>query len=315
MIRDVPELLVSLVLLSVAGDRFVVAIGRLARTLDMRRAVIGMLIGGVGTSLPELLVAGLAAHRGASTLALGSVVGSIIANTSLGLGLAAVVSPVHVDSLTIRREAPISVASVFVFALVAHAGLTRGIGDADLMVLVALGVLLVNLARRNRSDPELTVEVEDLFSPVPSGGLVAAACWIVTLTVAMILGAELLVDSAVRLAERFGVSQGLLGVTLVGLGTSAPLIASSIQAARRGDHDIVAGDVLGANIVLAFAGAFVIGLAAPGTTTEAAALPLWAMALLLLLAWAAMARGAVVRRWEGAMLALLYLAAVSVSLR
>ena len=315
MTRDLVELAASLALLTVAGDRFVVAVGRLARTLDLRPAVVGMVVGGIGTSLPELIVAALAAHRGASALALGSVVGSIVANTSLGLGLAAVVSPIHVDSVTIRREAPISVGAVGLFALVAHAGLTRGDGEGGLVVLVAIGVLLVHLARRGRPEPELTEEIADLFAPVPESGIAAAAVHLLALVVLMVLGADLLVDSAVRLAGRFGLSQGLIGITLVGVGTSAPLIASSIQAARRGDHDIVAGDVLGANIVLALAGAFVIGITAAGPIVETGAAALWVMVVLLVLAWGAMARGAVVRRWEGALLALVYLAAVTVALR
>lgn len=124
MVIDIVSLLGGLLLLTVAGDVFVIGVARVAEALRMRPTVVGALVGGLGTSVPVLIVSAIATVQRAPEIALGNLVGSIIVNVSLGLAIASLVAPIKVDSQTVRREAPISVASVLFFAVVVHVGVT-----------------------------------------------------------------------------------------------------------------------------------------------------------------------------------------------
>jgi cation:H+ antiporter len=122
----------------------------------------------------------------------------------------------------------------------------------------------------------------------------------------MLGGAELMVVSAVDLAKRLGLAQGFAGLTLVGIGTSAPLIASSIQAARRAEHDLVVGNVLGGNLFIALGGGALVGLLSRGEVRGVSGLALCMMVGVVFASWLAMARGSVVARWEALLLLLAY---------
>jgi cation:H+ antiporter len=301
---DVTGLILSLTVLAVTGDQFIVAVARLAAALRMRPTVVGAVIGGIGTSIAELIVAALATVRRSPQLAVGSLVGSIIANVCLALAIAALITPIRVDSATVRREAPLSVAAVALFAVLAGGGISLTDGVVMAVALVAAVALLLVSARRPGPDDELGAEVvEFLDTPKrrPRPEIVRA---VVSLAV-MLGGAELMVSSAVGLAKRIGLAQGLAGLTLVGIGTSAPLIASSIQAARRAEHDLVVGNVLGGNLFIALAGGAIVGLLSGGDASITA-VALWLMASVVVAAWLAMARGGVLARWEALLLLLAY---------
>jgi cation:H+ antiporter len=122
----------------------------------------------------------------------------------------------------------------------------------------------------------------------------------------MLGSAELRVSSAVGLATRLGLAQGFAELTLVGVGTSAPLIASSIQAARRAEHDLVVGNVLGGNLFIALGGGAILGLLSHGHVSGVSGLALWLMAGVVFASWLAMARGGVLTRWEAFLLLLAY---------
>jgi len=306
MSADLLELLVSLVVLTVAGDQFVVGVARVAASLRVRPTVVGAIIGGIGTSLPELIVAWVASARGDTQLAVGNLVGSVIANISLGLAIAALVAPVRVDSRTVRREAPLSVASVLLFALVVIGGISAGEG---LLLVVVLGASLFGLlmnARRGPMSDELAVEVVDFFGRPTRQRVKREIARTVAGMVGMVAGAELLVASATDLAQRLGLAEGFVGLTLVAVGTSAPLIAASVQAARRGDHDLVVGNVLGGNLVIALAGGAIVAFVANGPSGWVGPAPLWSMSAVTVAAWGFMARGSRITRWEAVVLLLAY---------
>ena len=299
MALDVAGLVLSLAVLALTGDQFVLAVASLAGALRMRPTVVGALVGGFGTSLAELIVAVLATLRRAPQLAVGSLVGSIIANVCLALAVAALITPVRVDSRTVRREAPLSVASVALFALLAANGLSSRNGVVMLVVLVpVIGLMLVSAGRRGPED-ELGAEVvEFLETPAhrPRPEILRA---FVSLAF-MLGGAELMVVSAVDLANRLGLAQGFAGLTLVGIGTSAPLIASSIQAARRGEHDLVG------NLFIALGGGALVGLLSRGEVSGVSGLALCMMVGVVFVSWLAMARRSVLVRWEALLLLLAY---------
>ncbi len=305
MAGDVAGLVLSLVVLALTGDQFIIGVARLAGALRVRPTVVGALVGGFGTSIAELIVAALAAGRhSAEQLALGSLMGSIIANVCLGLTIAALITPVRVDSGTIRREAPLSVASVALFALLAGGGISRADGVIMAVALVPVVVLLFVSARRGGAD-ELGVEVVEFLEESAYQPRREVVRSLVSLAV-MLGGAELMVTSSVGLANHLGFSQGFAGLTLVGVGTSAPLIASSIQAARRAEHDLVVGNVLGGNLFIALGGGALVGLIAPGHVAGAGILPLVLMVGVVLASWLAMARRRVLARSEALVLLIAY---------
>jgi cation:H+ antiporter len=302
MAWEILSLLGGFVVLAVSGDQFVIGVGRLAAVARIRPSVVGAVVGGLGASLPDLVVASVASTRGAPQLAVGTLVGSNIANICLALGLAALVAPVRVDSRTVRREMPICVAAVALFAILAAGGLRRVDG---FVLLVALGAAiggLVGRAGHGHLDDELELEVRRFFR-LPGGQTPSREVVRTLAAVAfMIAGAELLVHASTALARRVGLAEGLLGLTIVAVGTSTPLIAIAIQAARRGEHDLVAGNVLGSNLFIALAGGAIVALVRPGPAASVGPVPLWLMTGVTAAAWGFMARGSRVTRWEASVL-------------
>jgi cation:H+ antiporter len=306
---DIAGLVVSLAVLALTGDQFVVATARIASALKLRPTVVGALVGGFGTSIAELIVAALATLRHSPQLAVGSLVGSIIANVCLALAVAALITPVRVDSGTVRREAPVSVAAVALFALLAARGISRTDGVIMLVLLApVVGLLLVSARRRGPEDKLGTEVVEFFETPAhqPRPEILRALASLAL----MLGGAELMVTSVVALATRLGLAQGFAGLTLVGIGTSAPLIASSIQAARRGQHDLVVGNVLGGNLFIALGGGALVGLLSRSDVHGVGALSLWVMTGAVVVSWLAMGRRSVLARWEAGLLLLAYGAAL-----
>jgi cation:H+ antiporter len=302
---DLVGLFGSLVVLAISGDQFVIALARISASLRIRPTVAAALVGGFGTSIAELIVAGVAAAK-SPTLAIGSLVGSIVANVCLALAIAALIVPLKVDSATVRREAPISVASVALFAILAVGGITKVKG---LVMLVALGVavaaLLIGQGRR-KEDP-LGSEMAEFAS---SETRQSPAEWIRAfgMLVLMLGGAEIMVTSALGVAKHLGFSDGLAGLTLVGVGTSAPLIAASIQAARKGEHDLVVGNVLGGNLFIALCGGAIVGLLATTASVHVGTVALVLMTVVVVASWLGMARGATLRRSDAIILLIAYAA-------
>jgi cation:H+ antiporter len=303
---DIAGLMLSLVLVAFGGDQFIVAIARLAHTLKLRPTLVGVFLGGFGTSIVELIVAALAAARHSPQLAVGSLVGSVAANVCLALTIAALITPVRVGSATVRREAPLSVVSVVLFAVLALGGLSLAKGVVMAAALLPVLGLLLFSARQRGPDP-LEAEVVE-FLERPARGPRPEVNRAIGSLVVMLGGADLMVNCAVGLAARLGMTQGFAGLTLVGIGTSAPLIASSVQGARRGEHELVVGNVLGGNMFIALAGGALVGLLSNGRPGGTSVLALSVMVGAVVASWLAMAKGSVVSRWEALLLLVVYVA-------
>jgi cation:H+ antiporter len=302
--------LLGLGLLTVAADHLVVGAGRLATRLRVAPVVVGVVVIGLGTSAPEFLVSGLAATAGDVDLAAGNLVGSNVLNLTLILGVAAIVSPIVVRSTVVRREAPLSVAAVGLFAGMALLGLGAVTGAVLAVAGVFALLILVRLARR-ASDRELPDEVTEFLDDQPQ-----PTVWIETVRTVLgmagtLAGAQLLVANAAEIATRLAVPQVIVGFTLVAVGTSLPELVTAIQAQRRGESDLLIGNLLGSNLFNALIGGAVVGLAAGNTDASGLGAPiLVAMVMVSLLAWALLFRGYRVSRPEAAVLLAAYLLAL-----
>ena len=241
-------LLLGLALLLVGAEMLVRGASRLALATGMSPLVIGLTVVAFGTSTPELAVSIGAANSGAPDIALGNVVGSNITNVLLILGVSALIAPLIVARQLIRVDVPIML-GVSVLALVL--ALDGGIGRVDGAILAALlvGYTLLQV-RLGRSDPAAGDTALDTVNGPPRG----TRAWVMNVALVggglalLILGANWLVDSATLIARQFGLSELVIGLTVVAVGTSMPEIATSIIATIRGQRDLAVGNVVGSNI-------------------------------------------------------------------
>lgn len=256
MLLAVIFLVIGIVLLTFAADHFVEGAVSLADVFNISPVVVGALVIGFGTSLPEMLVSGVAAVQGDADLGVGNVVGSNVANLTLVLGLAALIAVINIDTLTSRRELPICIGAVLLFALLVQDGFRRWEGVVLLVALAAtLYWLLSNAHDHNEESP--ATEHEE-FSPARS-----AIRTVLGLT-GTVGGAWLLVAGGTTLADEVGLTGGFVGLTLVAIGTSLPEMVTAVVAARKGETDLIIGNLLGSNIFNSLAVGAVLGLLGPG---------------------------------------------------
>lgn len=262
MILAIVALIAGLALLVWSADRFVGGAAALARHLGMKPLLIGIIIIGFGTSAPEMLVSALSALEGSPGIALGNAYGSNIANIALILGVTALLSPIMVHSSVLKKELPMLTGILLLsLALFMDLSLSR----IDALVLILVFILLMSWTVyqgiRNPSDP-LTQEIaqEATQASLP---LAWSLFWLIVGLVLLIASSRVLVWGAVTIAHIFGVSDVIIGLTIVAVGTSLPELASSVAAARRGEHDMALGNVLGSNMFNTLAVVGISGLIKP----------------------------------------------------
>lgn len=255
----------GLATLTVAADHFVRGAARIAVAKQVPPVVVGAVLIGFGTSAPEMVVSGIAAGRGDLDIGVGNIVGSNVANISLVLAAAASVVAIPVSSSTIRREVPISVASVIVFALLIQGEITRLEGGL-LAILIAMFLFFV-LRAGTSSDVTFHDDVSDIVGDDPFHfryEVLRAVNGLVFVVVA----SWFIVDGAQRVADALDLSGGFVGFTLVALGTSAPELVTSVQAARQGETELLVGNLLGSNVFNSLAVGGIIGLVGPGPVLD-----------------------------------------------
>lgn len=240
-----------------SADRFVEGSASAARYFGMPPLLIGMVIVGFGTSAPEMVVSALAALDGSPGIALGNAYGSNIANIALILGVTALISPIMVHSTVLRKELPLlSLVTLLAIGLIADLDLSRL--DAVVLLLVFGGLMAWTIYQglQQKTDSlAKEVEAETAEKAMP---LKRAVFWLVAGLLVLIASSRILVWGAVEIAKVFGVSDMVIGLTIVAVGTSLPELASSVIAARKGEHDIALGNVLGSNLFNTLA---VVGIA------------------------------------------------------
>lgn len=257
MVIAILALIVGLALLVWSANRFVEGSASTARHFGMPPLLIGMVIVGFGTSAPEMVVSALAALEGSSGIALGNAYGSNIANIALILGVTALISPIMVHSTVLRKELPIlTFVTILTVVLLADLDLTRLDAIVLLLVFGSLMAWIIYEGLKQKTDSlakEVEAETAEKAMPIKR-----SVFWLVIGLVLLIASSRILVWGAVEIAQIFGVSDMIIGLTIVAVGTSLPELASSVIAARKGEHDIALGNILGSNLFNTLA---VVGIA------------------------------------------------------
>jgi cation:H+ antiporter len=317
MLRDIAFLAIGVVALYFGAEWLVRGSAGIARSFGVSALVVGLTVVAIGTSMPELVVSAGAALEGKSDIALGNVVGSNICNIGIILGLTAIISPPRVERGMILRELPVlflATAAVPVFLVDGLLGRIEG----ALLLAGALAFIYFLIATSRRGALEHSVEdeaeiLEELEERVlhhidisPRARLKLGAIGLVGLVV-LVLGGKLFVDGAVGIASRVGMSERVIGLTVVAVGTSLPELAASLVAALRGHSDIAVGNVVGSNIfnlLLILGGAALISPIAG--SLDVYVLDFAAVGVMTLLAVVFLRTERVIRRWEGVLLAVIY---------
>ncbi|MEM9712792.1 MAG: sodium:calcium antiporter, partial [Actinomycetota bacterium] len=259
---------------------------------------------GFGTSAPEMVVSGIAAGGGELDVGVGNIVGSNIANLTLVLGVAGAITAVAIPASVLRREAPMSMASLVVFAVLVQDGLLfwEGLVLAGAMA-AAITIVLLG-ARSGEQDPG--GELDELLDDDSADIKVELGRTLVGLA-GTVGGAWLLVEGATNIAEDNGLSGGFVGLTLVAIGTSLPELVTTVLAARKGQTDLIVGNLLGSNLFNSFAVGGVTALLGNGPLDDPDldGLPILMMVGIGFIAWAFMAQGRKISRWEGIVLLIL----------
>ncbi len=255
MMLPIIALIVGLLLLIWSADRFVDGSAATAKYFGMPALLIGMVVVGFGTSAPEMVVSAISAMNGSPEIALGNAYGSNITNIALILGITALISPIAVGSTIIRKELPLLMAVTGLSALLLW---DNDISRADAVILLVVFALLMGwtIIQGIRHKGDAMGEQEE--AEIPSMSIQKALMWLVVGLAVLIGSSQMLVYGAVEIATALGVDELVIGLTVVAIGTSLPELASSVAAARKGEHDIAVGNIIGSNFFNTLA---VVGIA------------------------------------------------------
>ena len=270
MLLATAAVVIGVALLIWGADRFVDGAASVAKNLRVPPMVIGLTIVSLGTSLPEMIVAAMAALDGNRDLGIGNVLGSNIANIGLVLGITALIMPLAVQSMTLRREIPVLLLVTFLaFALFADGELSRIDGIVLLVGLVLMLVWITRIGMKDRHDPM----VEDFTESIPEKmSMKSSILWFIVGLILLIVSSRMVVWGAVEIAHYLGVSDLIIGLTIVAIGTSLPELVASVASALKGEADIALGNVIGSNMFNLLAVLAMPGLIHPGIFAQEALL-------------------------------------------
>lgn len=308
----------GLVALVAGAELLVRGASRLALALGISPLVVGLTVVAFGTSAPEMAVSVGAALDGRTDMALGNVVGSNIANVLLILGLSALIVPLAVHRQVIRQEVPVMLAATFLLLGLAQWGrIPWWAGGLLVGLLVAYTAFLVLQSRRSER-AAAAQEADDAADELPPPVSGWRAHWavqtgyVVLGLVLLVLGAGWLVDAATAFARSLGVSEVVIGLTLVAVGTSLPELATSVMAAIKGERDMAVGNVVGSNVfnILGVLGFSTLAAGPAGVPVPAPVLnfDLWVMAAVAVACLPVFFTGREIARWEGAVFVFYYAA-------
>lgn len=257
MLLPIIAVILGLAVLVWSADKFVDGAVGVAKFCGMSTLLIGMVIVGFGTSAPEMVVSAISAMQDAPELALGNAYGSNIANIALILGVTAIISPVIVVRKALKRDLPVLIAVTVLAVILALDGAIGRI-DGIVLLLVFAGVMGFNIVSEIRQKHK-GGQVEDSEENSTDVSLGKSLLWLLLGLVLLVASSRALVWGAVAIARTLGVSDLLIGLTIVAVGTSLPELASSIAAARKGEDDLAFGNIIGSNLFNTLA---VVGIAA-----------------------------------------------------
>ncbi|MCJ7831899.1 MAG: calcium/sodium antiporter [Actinobacteria bacterium] len=307
MLPNILYIVCGLVLLPLGAQGLVRGSTGLALRVGVTALAIGLTVIAFGTGSPEFVLSIEAARAGNGGIALGNIVGSNIANLTLVIGLAALVKPMTVRSALVRREMPLMIGvTLLLCALLLDGRLSRP--EGLLLVVGAVGYTVSSyLAAKRGETKEVVAEFDDALTGSKRSvrfdfGLLSAGL------VALLVGAHLLLRGATAIAADLGISQVVIGLTIVAVGTSLPELATSVTSTLRGEADVAFGNVIGSNVLNITAVLGVAALIRPFEVQGLRSVDLLVMVASAVLLLPLMWRGSVLNRWEGAMLLTGYVA-------
>jgi cation:H+ antiporter len=256
----IAALLDGLVILVWSADRVVLGAAATARFMGISPLVIGLTIVSLGTSAPEMFVSTMAALDGAGGLAVGNAIGSNIANIALVLGVTALVAAIPIQKKLIKKEIPLLLLVTIIAGLVL-VDLKLDLFDA--LILITALVAAIYLLFQQSSDSGEAIIDEEEQAAIDAMPAKKAIFWLMVGLVALIISSKMRVWGATSIAQAFGISDLVIGLTIVAIGTSLPELAASVSSALKGHHDIAIGNIIGSNIFNLLAVLPIPGLIAP----------------------------------------------------
>jgi cation:H+ antiporter len=306
MLNSMLMLLAGLTLLLAGAEGLVRGSSALAFRLGMRPLLIGMTVVAFGTSMPEMVVSLQAALEGKTGLSIGNVIGSNISNLGLILGLSAVIRPLGIQIRTIRMDIPVMIGSSVLFYLcIRNDGIQRTEGIAMLSLMIFFVVFSVVQARRERVKLKPSELGVGDIRRLPAAGI---ALLMAGGLAGLLTGGRLLIWGATDLARHFGLSETVIGLTIVALGTSLPEMATSVIASIRKESDIAVGNIIGSNIFNTLAIPGLTAMFRPLPLSEGSMLSFGIMTGLSVLCLPFMKSGFRLNRFEGCFFLVIYLA-------
>lgn len=274
MLEQIIILLIALIALVWSADKFVFGASSLARNLGVSPMIIGLTIVAMGSSAPEMMVAATASLQGNPDTAVGNAIGSNITNIALVLGITALLQPLTVSSQTIKREIPLilAVTAIGYWVIIDnHFSFNEGLFlmAGFIIYIVALLVITLQRTKGKPCDDPLILEAEQDVAPAVE--LKLSIMWLVVGIILLPLSASFLVDSSVFIAKAFGISDLVIGLTIIAIGTSLPELAASIMSIIKKEDDLALGNIIGSNIFNILAVLPLAGLIAPGNIDALAA--------------------------------------------
>ena len=306
MILNVLFILVGIVLVLWGADRLTDGAVAVAEKMKMPQIVIGLTIVAMGTSMPEFCVSLVSALKGTTDLAVGNIVGSNIFNTLLIVGVSAWVAPMTILKSTVRKDIPFALfASVILLVMCLDGNISRL--DAGILFVLFLVFMYVTLKGAKTKDDDTTAKTDSIEDNKKPMATWLSIVWIIVGLACLIGGSNLFVEGATKVAEHIGVSEAVIGLTIVAGGTSLPELATSVVSARKGNSGIAIGNVLGSNVfnILAILG--VTGVITPMHLQGITMLDLSMMVFSTLLVWLFSFTKYKIARWEGIVLTIMFI--------
>ena len=306
MILNVLFILLGIVLVLWGADRLTDGAVAVAEKMKMPQIVIGLTIVAMGTSMPEFCVSLVSALKGTTDLAVGNIVGSNIFNTLLIVGVSAWVAPMTILKSTVRKDIPFALfASVVLLIMCLDGNISRL--DAGILFVLFLVFMYVTLKGAKTKEDDTTAKTDSIEDNKKPMAAWLSIVWIIVGLACLIGGSNLFVEGATKVAEHIGVSEAVIGLTIVAGGTSLPELATSVVSARKGNSGIAIGNVLGSNVfnILAILG--VTGVITPMHLQGITMLDLSMMVFSTLLVWLFSFTKYKIARWEGIVLTIMFI--------
>ncbi len=311
MLLSITLIIIGLAILAWSSDKFVDGASALAKITGIPPLIIGMVIMGFGTSAPEMLVSASAALNGTPGLALGNAIGSNITNIALILGITALLIALPVQSTIVRREVPlVFLAGVFSWWLIRDGSITRMDGVLLIVALFALLGWMIYAAKQQQD--QLFEEEADEAAEEGDLTYKQALFWTLTGLVLLVISSKMLVEGATNIAQFFGISDLVIGLTIVAIGTSLPELAASISSVRKGEVNLAVGNIIGSNLFNNLAVMGIAAIIAPFSTPEDVLtrdLPIMlALTALIVVFTFTPPKRYIIGRWEAAVLVSIFVA-------